>query len=74
MAITIGCVARGVGPIMFSNLFAKTAQSGLPFPFNFACSYETLALVLLSSYTIFSKMPKSLNDAKEAETQHFELT
>jgi hypothetical protein len=64
LTLAVGNLARGFSPPIFGSIFAKTATSSNPYPFNFAFSYFILSGCVYLAYILANKLDPSLNHAK----------
>ena len=64
--LAIGNLARGFSPPVYGSIFAKTATSGNPYPFNFAFSFFLLAFCVYLAYIISTRLDPSLDHAKNS--------
>jgi len=58
---SVASLARAVGPILGSSIFAWSLSSHLSFPLNYHFMYIVLSLVALLGFYVSLKIPESIN-------------
>ena len=65
VSMALGNLSRGISPPLFGSVFAATANSGLPYPLNYAFSFILLSGFIITSYLFSRSLPKDLDTPKE---------